>query len=281
MKFRHILFSVPAVIVFLAGCQEKPIVIPQLQVGERKILVEELTGVQCQNCPAGAEDLRLLGETLGENLIVVSLHAAAGYDSPFGDSKYDFRNPDCRAVADYIYVNGDPGAPAASIDRNAISEDIGGGSLFTSIFINRPWIGTINARAAVKPELGLFLDSKYDPNTRNVNVSVNISPDIPQSDDVRLSVYITEDSIVDLQKKGTELIPNYVHRHVFRDAVSAPTGDDITTELKNGQAFKREYSVTLPENWVAKHCHVVAFVHKHGAPDHKQVLQADEVHIID
>jgi hypothetical protein len=269
---------------FLAGCTEKPIVIPALQVGERKILVEELTGVQCQNCPDGAEDLRVLGQTLGEKLIVVGLHAAAGYDTPFGNSKYDFRSADCRAVADYLYVNGDPGAPAASIDRKSVTEDIGGGQTFTSIFINRPWIGTINARAAVDPELGLFLSKKYTENERKLEITVNVSPDIPQTGEVRLSVFITEDSIVDVQKKGTQTILEYVHRHVFRDAVSAPAGDDITSTLSLGLPFTRTYTVTLPvspDKWEAKHCNIVAFVHKHGTPEKKEILQADEIHVID
>jgi Outer membrane protein Omp28 len=280
MKFKHLIFGFATAAV-MVSCKEKPIVIPELQVGDRKILVEELTGVTCQNCPAGAEDLRVLGQSLGENLIVVSLHAAAGYDVPFGNSKYDFRSEDCRAVADYLYVNGDPGAPAASIDRNAVTEDVGGGVFYTSIFINRPWIGTINARASDAPELGLFLSSAYNETTRNLDITVNVSPDMPQTGEVRLSVYITEDSIVDLQQKGTQLITDYVHRHVFRDAVSAPTGDAITADLGLGLPFNRTYSVRLSDDWVAKNCHVVAFVHKHGDSNNKQVLQADEVHIIE
>lgn len=283
MKIVHFFIGFVAA-AFVAGCTEKPIVIPALEVGERKILVEELTGVQCQNCPDGAEDLRVLGQTLGEKLIVVSLHAAAGYDTPFGNSKHEFRSADCRAVADYLYVNGDPGAPAASIDRKSVTEDVGGGQTFTSIFINRPWIGTINARAAIDPELGLFLSKKYTENERKLEITVNVSPDVPQTGEVRLSVFITEDSIVDVQKKGTQTILEYVHRHVFRDAVSAPAGDDITSALSLGLPFIRTYTVNLPvlpENWEAKHCQIVAFVHRHGAPENKEILQADEIHVID
>lgn len=270
---KHLIWGVLGA-TLLAGCEEKAIVIPDLQVGERKVLVEELTGIRCQNCPDGAADLLDLSQTLGENLIVVSLHSAAGYDQPFSDSKYDFRSEDCRAVTDYIYVNGDPGAPAAAVDRQLLDGQ-------TDIFINRPWKGSINARAAVSPELGLFMSKTYNTSTRELGITVNVSPDKVLSGEIRLSVFITEDSIVDVQQKGTQKITNYVHRHVFRDAVSAPTGDNISADISNGSPFSKNYTVTLPEAWDANHCAIVAFVHKHGTPENKQILQAEEIHVKD
>ena len=281
MKIKLLFSSLIAIAALWSGCKEKAPVIPELVVGDRKVLVEELTGVGCQNCPAGAEELRVLGETLGDNLIVVSLHNAASFDQPFPESRYDFRSEDCKAVANYIYVNGDPGAPAASVDRRAVTLNIGGGQTETNIFVHRPWTGVINSSASTEPQLGLFLAKKYTEADRKLEITVNVSPDIPQTGEIRLSVYITEDSIVDLQRNGTVIIPDYVHRHVFRDAVSAPTGDDISAALNEALPFFRTYSVTLPEAWVAKHCSIVAFIHKHGDTFNREILQADEIHVID
>jgi hypothetical protein len=266
------LFLLALGLFFLANCKEKTIITPPLEVGERKILVEELTGVSCQNCPNGTAQLEELAQTLGDKLIVVGLHAAASFDQPYSDSKYDFRTPDGRAIADYIFVTGDPGAPAASIDREMLANQ-------TDIFINLPWKGAINARAAVSPSLGLFLDKTYNSSTRALDVKVNVSPDEILKGEIRLSVYITEDSIVDLQKNGLLLEYNYIHRHVFRDALSAPTGDNITAEIGTREAFSKTYTVTLPAEWNADHCSVVTFVHRHGDFSNRQVLQAEEVHL--
>jgi hypothetical protein len=257
-----------------SGCEEKPIVIPDLQVGNRKVLVEELTGVRCTNCPKGAADLEALRQVLGDQLIVVGLHSAAGYDEPYSDSKYDFRNADCRAVTDYLYVNGDPGAPAAAIDRVQQSGE-------TEIFINRPWGGAVNASAASDPETGLYIVREYDAATRELKITVNIAPEKDLSGDLRLSVYITEDSIQDFQLKDGVRIPDYTHRHVFRDAVSAPTGDPISEPLLAGGTVSKSFTTTLSTDWKAQQCSVVAFVHRHGAPDSRRVLQADEKHVIE
>lgn len=271
---RHFWLLLAAAPFCFSSCEEKTIVIPDLQVGDRKVLVEELTGVRCTNCPKGAADLEALRQTLGDKLIVVGLHAAAGYDEPYSDSKYDFRNPDCRAVTDYLYVNGDPGAPAAAIDRVQQSGE-------TEIFINRPWAGAVNASAATDPETGLFIVREYNALTRELDITINIAPEKDLSGDLRLSVYITEDSIQDIQLKDGVRILDYTHRHVFRDAVSAPTGDPITEPLRAGGTVSRQFTTTLPANWVAEHCAVVAFVHRHGTPANRQVLQADEKHVVE
>lgn len=273
MKKLSLFFAVAAGATLFYSCEEKPIVIPKLEVGDRKILVEELTGVRCQNCPAGTAELNDVRNTLGDNLIVVALHTASGYDLPFSDSKYDFRTPECDAIADYLFIGGDPGAPVASVDRQFLDN-------LTGMFIYRPWKGSINTRTSVEPELGLFINPTFNAATRTADITVNVSPDKLVSGEIRLSVYITEDSIVDIQQKGAERVMDYVHRHVFRDAVSAPTGDNITALLETGDAFSKTYTVTLPPEWKAQHCSVVAFVHRHNE-DHKQrqILQADEKHL--
>ncbi len=84
---------------------------------------------------------------------------------------------------------------------------------------------------------------------------------------------------MDAQQKGTIRVLDYVHRHVFRDAVSAPQGDDITFALVNNQPFYKPFIVPLPIEWNVKHCSVVAFIHRHGDIDNRQVLQAEQQHV--
>jgi len=93
------------------------------------------------------------------------------------------------------------------------------------------------------------------------------------------TVVITQDSIVYLQNDNGKLIKEYMHRHVLRDVISQPTGNDITEALTGGALISKTFSYKLPIEWDAKHCSVVAFVHQPG-PDDKIVLQAAEEHVI-
>ena len=264
--------------MLISACKEVPIVIPNSNTGTRNVLVEELTGVRCQNCPDGTRELVSLQNTLGaENLIVVSIHAAGGsFSIPFTSptnppvNLYDFRFADAQTMKNYI--GQEEGYPAASIDRHPAD-----GSQFE--FSSRTvWASLINDEFGKDYGLNLFLNDKYDPTTRQLEVNLNIAPDQTLSGENRLTVLITQDSIVDVQQDGATRNANYIHRHVLRHIISSPTGDVISEPLTANSLVKKTYSFVLPDDFVAEHCSVVAFVHHGGNPD-KEVLQVIESHV--
>ncbi|MBL7807475.1 MAG: Omp28-related outer membrane protein [Saprospiraceae bacterium] len=265
-----------AVITLFTACKEEPVLIPDpsLNVSNRTVLVEEGTGVKCQNCPQGTQTLVALQQQYGEEkLVVVSLHAATNFSVPFASSAYDFRNPEVQALADYVGVQ--EGWPTASINRRLLPNE-------TSIFItpHTRWGGEVAQDLLTDASMALSLTNTFDHNTRNLNIKVEILPDQLLSGEHRLTVLITQDSIQDPQLSGSTVISNYIHRHVARDVVSAPTGDIINEVLEAGALIIKNYTVTLPADFDEHHCSVVAFVSRGGNPD-KEVLQAAEKHVTD
>lgn len=265
-----------AVITLFTACKEEPVLIPDpsLNVSNRTVLVEEGTGVKCQNCPQGTQTLVALQQQYGvEKLVVVSLHAATNFSVPFASSAYDFRNPEVQALADYVGVQ--EGWPTASINRRLLPNE-------TSIFItpHTRWGGEVAQDLLTDASMALSLTNTFDHNTRNLNIKVEILPDQLLSGEHRLTVLITQDSIQDPQLSGSTVISNYIHRHVARDVVSAPTGDIINEVLEAGALIIKNYTVTLPADFDEHHCSVVAFVSRGGNPD-KEVLQAAEKHVTD
>ena len=255
----------------LQACKEVPVSIPELSVGDRKVLAEELTGVRCPNCPDGTATLVSLSDQLGDNLVVVSIHAAPGYDTPFPESHYDFRTADGTTLANYIGTASF--FPTASINRSLVPPE-------TEPFLPRSiWSGIISEQLAQQPVVGLFMNTEFNADSRQLNVEVTIAPEATLSGEHRLTVLITQDSIVDYQKKGLEKLPDYYHRHVLREVLSQPTGDVLEEALSAASAVTKTYSFSLPADWEEKHCSVVAFVH-HGTSPDKEVLQVEEVHVI-
>jgi len=255
----------------LQACKEVPVTIPELSVGDRKVLAEELTGVRCPNCPDGTSTLVSLSDQLGDNLVIVSIHAAPGYDNPYAESLYDFRTGDGKAMANFI------GAasfyPTAAINRRLVQPE-------PEPYLPRAvWSGIISEELAKPPVVGLFMESEFDAVNRQLDIEVTIAPEATLYGEHRLTVLITQDSIVDYQKKGLEKIPDYVHRHVLRDILTQPTGNVIEEALSPAAAVTKNFSITLPAEWNEKHCSVVAFVH-HGTTPDKEVLQVEEVHVV-
>lgn len=263
--------------VAMWGCKERELLIPELSVGARRVLVEELTGVKCTNCPDGTRLLVDLQNTYGEdNLIVVSIHAAPDFSDPYtgpNGNLYDFRTDNGKAMADFIGPF--EGAPCASVSRflppNA-----------TSLFVvpHTEWPGLITAEFAKDYKLGLFVQNSYDSVSRQLDILVNIAPEETLSGDHRLTVVITQDSIRDVQNDNNVIVKNYVHRHVLRDVITQPSGNEIAEPLTAGALISKTFSLKLKDTWDAKHCSVVAYVHHTGTPD-KVVLQATEKHVIE
>ncbi|MBN8683544.1 MAG: Omp28-related outer membrane protein [Chitinophagales bacterium] len=259
-----------------SACKESPITIPDLKTGNRRVLVEELTGVRCQNCPDGTRELISLQKQYGsENLVVVSIHAAQGsLSQPYTDapaSAIDFRIQEAFELSDYIGVP--DGVPTAAVNRIIPSG-------YTTPYLSRPWSGVIAGEFDKDYGLGLFLINEYKPETRELKIQVNIAPEEALSGEHRLTVLMTQDSIVDVQLDGSTRKAAYIHRHVMRDVVSQVSGDVISEPLSAGALISKFYTLTLPASWDAGHCSVVAFVHHGGNPD-KEVLQVAEKHVVE
>lgn len=271
------LFSAFLTVLFFLGCKEKPIVIPDLQAGDRRVLVEELTGVRCQACPDGARELLTLQETYGkENLIIVSVHAAIPFSNPYTSAPanlYDFRFDKAYELSDFI-GSSDEGYPTASVNRQILP---GAMSPFSP---RSAWPGLMVQEFNEDFGLDMFMNTAYNETTRQLDISLNLAPAATLPGENRITVMITQDSIVDVQLDGNTKIPNYVHRHVLRHIVTKSDGNILTKPLEAGGLVTETFSVTMDSAWDAKHCSVVALVHHGGNPD-KEVLQVVEKHVVD
>lgn len=274
---KHILpFSAFLVAFLLIGCEEKPIIIPDLQAGARHVLVEELTGVRCQNCPDGARELLALQQTYGkENLIIVSIHSAGSFSVPYTSNppnQYDFRFPEAIEMTNFIGIA--EGYPAASINRQLLSGNM---SLFSP---RSAWSSMAADEFNQDFGLDMFMNTTYTEASRQLDISLKLAPAQTLTAENRITVLITQDSISDVQLDGTVKVPDYQHRHVLRHIITKPDGDIINESLSAGSLVTKTFTLTLDPAWDAKHCSIVAFVHHGGNPD-KEVLQVIEKEVIE
>jgi hypothetical protein len=256
------------------GCKEIPIEIPAVRQtinSPRKVLIEEFTGIRCQNCPQGSAEIANLKSLFGNSLVVVSVHAGT-FSAPLPESKQNFQTGAGTNLESYL---GTPlGYPSAVVDRRHFPGiiDLQAFKGQWSGFIKKELLDTLS-----QPSLNL--NPIYDNQTRNLSVNLTISPKVNLSGEYRISVLITEDHIIDAQEVGSILVEDYEHEHVLREMLTPFDGAVISENLVFGAPISRNYSFTLPVGWVAQNCHVVAFVHHGGVPD-KAVIQVEEKPIL-
>lgn len=276
---RNFLFLLATLLLAL-GCTEIPPTINPLLGGEveppsgdstlQKVLIEELTGVKCVNCPGGTAEVLRLQELLGKQVIAVALHAGS-FAIPYEDSRGDFRIPETASLLNYL---GSPlGYPSAVINRKLYEgeRDLqlsrGLWPIFTSQEIQGP--------ATLKLEVNTI----FNETSRELRVDINIDALVAINESVlKLSVMLVEDRVADVQLTPDGKNPDYLHRHNLRDMLTAFNGNSIEPNLAAGDQVSRNYFYTLPEAWLAEECAIIAFVHLDG--EQKDVLQVEKAELL-
>lgn len=275
---RNFLFLLAALLLSL-GCTEIPPTITPLQVGVepppadstvKKVLIEELTGVRCVNCPGGTAEVLRLQELLGEQVIAVALHAGS-FAIPYEESRGDFRIPETTSLLNYL---GSPlGYPSAVINRKLYEgeRDLqlsrGLWPLFTSQETQGP--------ATLKIEVNTL----FNETSRELRVDVDIEALAAINESIlKLSVMLVEDRVADVQLTPDGKNPDYLHRHNLRDMLTAFNGNSIEPNMVVGDQVSRNYFYTLPTEWQAEECAIIAFVHLDG--EQKDVLQVEKAEVL-
>ena len=277
--------SILAILALAVSCEEiAPTINPQMEVDtnicdktvdvngqERAVLMEEFTGVQCVNCPQGSETLQLLLDQHGDRLVGISIHAGE-FAPPYPESTVDFRNPAADAIFDLLQV---PTLfPNSAINRGNHVGD------FLVVPGDGQWAGIVDTELEKPLVMRLGLAHEYNADTRELEVCAKMYPQEDfTADEILLTILIIENDIVDVQKTPSGKVPDYVHKHALRGAITNPTGNLITESITAGAEISNGFAFTLPDDWVAENCEIVAFVGKGGQD--KEILQAVQVHLVE
>jgi hypothetical protein len=261
------------VLILISSCDEKEVLIPEyvLPDTDRVVLIEELTGVRCPNCPGGSAELKRLKEQFGDNLAIVGIHSSI-LATPYNNSKYDFRAPFNDQIQDYL---GLPiGKPSAYINRRFYP-----GENNRAIPTIGSWASYVAAELESFSQLVMGSEHIFNPESRQLDFSVDITAKELLDGRFRLTVYLIESGIIDPQLDQTlGLIEEYEHNYVLREVLSEVTGDILPDVLNPGQPIIRNFNFILPQEegwWNASNMSVIAFVTSYDTDDtdNREVLQ--------
>lgn len=276
MKNIFILFSL---IVFFSACEEKAIEIPVFvpPATGKVVLVEELTGASCPNCPAGSERLASMLQRFPDNLVVVGIHGGF-LSEPLPISKYDLRSDAGvfldQFLQDYI------GKPSAYFNRIKYEE---WGELWGNP-VPGQWEGYVEEELDRPQLLEMSIAKSYNPDTRILDVTVGAVALEDLQGEFKLTIMLTESEIVDAQDDINKVIEDYVHNHVLRDIITNFDGDAFADKLEKDKSVTKRYTYTIPSDegglWNDDHIEVVAFV-ANTEGESEEVLQATQTHLKD
>lgn len=202
---------------------------------QRAVLIEDFTGQMCVNCPNAVPVIEGLEHAYPGKIVAVAIHSGMvlpttgnlALHTPIGEQ--------------YYKDAGSPAQPAGRIGR------VGGTSL--------PDMWGLGAQEILKQQSPVWLGvtNTYDEAARKVTIAVKAYGIEAASGN--LQIWLTEDGIAAPQVGQT----NYVHNHVFRDAVNGAYGEPFA--IAKGEDKTVTAEATLADHWVAANMSVVAFVY--------------------
>jgi len=240
---------------------------PQVSVRKRVVLIEEFSGVRCVNCPAGSQDLERLAALYPGQLAIISIHAGF-FSNPYPESRFDLRTPEGNSLLNLL---GQPlGYPSAVINRRKFEGE-------PDLQLGRSqWPGFIAEELAKSPMFDVRLTPVFSSQTRELRVDADVVrlDNTAGAADLRLSVFIVENNVADVQLTPEGKREDYPHKYVLRKALTAFDGTPVGEGLQTATSVRRSYVFTFPAAWKAESCRLIAFVHRSGAS--WEVLQAVE-----
>lgn len=229
-----------------------------------RVLLEEFTGVKCNNCPDATKEAQRISELYGDQVILLGIHAGNLAQT---DDKHPraFRTPEGTAFFNDFNLFG---VPVAFVNRTGYPDDI--------IRVQAEWAADVAAELG-KPALAEITlnEDSYDTTNRVLSVSgeVEVFNALPTSN-TYLSVFLAENDIISPQTMPDKSVNNaYEHEHVFRGTFNSAYGTPI--DLSSGQA-NFNLSLTLIPEIVKDNCEVIAFVYDR---DTYEIFQVNKIEI--
>ena len=217
----------------------------------KKILIEEFTGIKCGNCPDGHAMAKQIQLAKDDEVFIIAIHA--GHFSEPSPDQPDFRAEDGVTIHDFYEANS---YPSGMVNRR---------EYYDNIVVGRSsWVMIAKETNTEIAPVNLWINCEYDDFFEELTVNIEgYWTDHSPSDAPMLSVALLQNNIQGYQA-GSGIGDEYMHQHVLRDYLSDALGDEITEHAK-GDFFTKTYKYTLPEDYngvvvVPEQLEIVAFV---------------------
>lgn len=208
----------------------------------KKVILEELTGVNCTYCPDGHKRANAIKDNNPDNVFLVNIHAG-GYATPRAGQP-DLRTTEGNAINSVANPAGS--YPAGSINRFKTPQWAENRGL---------WNASTNTILSQSSPVNLYVKSFFDRTTRELTTEVEVYYTDDVSSNNKLTVMLTQDGILGPQSGGTRYYPEnfigdqYIHNHVLRDVITpgGAWGETITETNKGNYTYKK-YITSIPES---------------------------------
>ncbi len=203
----------------------------------RKVILEEFTGINCVYCPQGHSIANTLKAANPNNFFAINVHVG-GYATP-GPGQPDFRTPFGSAIAGQTGLTG---YPSGTVNRSVFTGSMTAGG---TALDRGKWTLRTNQTLAQASYVNVGTTASIDPITRvlTVNVEAYYTANSPVSTN-KLNVAFLQNNTKGPQTGGNSGT-DYAHQHRLISMLTGQWGENITTTT-TGSLISRSYTYAIP-----------------------------------
>lgn len=270
MSYTRIAFACVALFALFVGCKEenpgiiltepeKPLLdttyttlsIPAAQ--QHDVLLMDITGVRCVNCPQAAQIARRIADTLNPGRVVVMAvypeqptplwWAWGGYDT--------MSNSYAEALVQNI-------GAISSLPTGCVDLVSNAGTRFLD---RNTWVSYVNNRLSISTPLNITIKTSWDIATNRGRLDAKVVYTSAVSNKHLIYIAVTESHIKGKQSdiKLGEIL-DYEHNHALRKIYTSNSGDTLKAALTPGRVFEKQFYIAPRYNWKPKNMEAVVWV---------------------
>ena len=216
---------------------------------DKVVLIEELTGVRCPNCPDGHQEVETILANNPGRVLAVAVHTPfLGQPFPGEPSLITQSGIDMESI-----FGGYDGKPASLIDRiNYPGEQYR--------FLGLPqWVIRVNERMMETSPVNIDVSSTLSSNGNSGVISASMIYTGAASDH-RFGILLTENQVPTTQIVGSIEVEDYEQEHVLRRYITPVSGQGLEASLEAGRVFEKEFAFDLEGGWNSDNMEVIIWV---------------------
>jgi thiol-disulfide isomerase/thioredoxin len=219
-----------------------------------QVVIFELTGWDCPNCPSGHEIIHQLEGVYGESVQAIGIHAGTFTDEG-NDNNFIFT---CDLSDALLERFGNPTSKPMAAFNSMNSKDL------SNSYTNWPALFKPVYDTLYKYVPEIYLSYEFYMVGTELHASINGEFVKNIEGTYNLSVFVVENGIEDVQKVGSDYDDEYIHNHVLRASMyNGIYGESVGNNPTIGTIIEKQYTLDVSgTDWVADSLHVIPFVYK-------------------
>jgi hypothetical protein len=230
-------FSIITILCYLTSFSQT---IVSTDTENKKVILEEYTGIHCTYCPDGHEIAQSLKDQYPDNVLLINIHVG-GYATP-SSGEPDFRTSFGEAIANQSNLTG---YPSGTVNRQYFSSlTMNGGTAMGRGGWNTAASQVLNQSAYVN--VGVEATINVQNNELTVHVEGYYTADSPESTNY-LNVVLTQNNTLGPQTGGG-MGSDYNHMHRLVHMLTGQWGEVIST-TSSGSFIDETFTYTIPADY--------------------------------